>query len=115
MVRVPNAVGFPALDRLRVTEDRIGPVLHDRRGQQLYYAVPTATEDMWHGLPVRVLGRGSWLVAPSPCRSHEWFGRWCELPADDTLTCPDALRCALESAAARALGASAHRLPEVAP
>ncbi|MGP3923899.1 hypothetical protein [Streptomyces sp. 8N616] len=96
VVRVPADAGFLALARLREAEERLGPVLYDRPGERLYFAVPTGSRGAWAGLPVRLLSKGSWLVAPSPDRSDEWFGGWCELPDDETLTAPDTLRRALE-------------------
>ncbi|MEV0318864.1 hypothetical protein ACIBKX_20550 [Streptomyces sp. NPDC050658] len=96
VVRVPAEAGFLALARLRAAEERLGPVLYDQPSQRLYYAIPTGSRDTWCDLPVRVLSSGSWLVAPNPYRSDEWFGGWCELPDDDTLTDPAALRHALE-------------------
>lgn len=95
VVRVPAEAGFLALARLRAAEEHLGPVLYDRPSQRLYYAVPTGSRDTWRDLPVRLLSSGSWLVAPNPYRSDEWFGGWCELPHDDTLTDPEALRQAL--------------------
>ncbi|MGW1493880.1 hypothetical protein [Streptomyces sp. NPDC002402] len=94
-VRVPAEAGFVALTRLRATEDRLGPVLYDRPSQRLYFAVPTGSCGTWGDLPVRLLTSDSWLVAPSPYRVGDWFGGWCELPDDDSLTDPDALRHAL--------------------
>ncbi|XUL89241.1 hypothetical protein ACQ86D_23525 [Streptomyces galilaeus] len=56
-------------------------------------------ESIWDGLPVRHLSSNSWPVAPGPELMDDWFGGWCELPDDDTLTDPDpdpdALRAAL--------------------
>ncbi|NUK35064.1 hypothetical protein HRW16_09710 [Streptomyces lunaelactis] len=97
VVRVRAEAGFVALARLRATEERLGPVLYDRPSQRLYYAVPTGSRATWSDLPVRFLSSGSWLVAPNPYRADDWFGGWCELPNDDALTDPDALRHAIEA------------------
>jgi len=95
LVRMPAEVGFPALALLRSTGSVIGPVLYDRPGDRLYYAIRTGTGDSWQDLPVRLLSTGAWLVAPSPYWSDDWFGGWCELPDDDALTDPDILRTSL--------------------
>ncbi|MEV8333033.1 hypothetical protein OG211_21420 [Streptomyces niveus] len=95
LVRVPAEAGFLALAWLRTTGEDIGPVLYDRPSARLYFAIPTSTDDTWRDLPVRLLTRGSWLVAPNPYRAHEYFGGWCELPDDNTLTDPEKLRHAL--------------------
>ncbi|MER6140847.1 hypothetical protein ABT174_12390 [Streptomyces sparsogenes] len=96
VVRVSADAGFLALARLRTAEERLGPVLHDRPGERLYFAVPTGSQGAWGGLPVWLLSKGSWLVAPNPYRCDEWFGGWCELPDDERLTAPETLRRALE-------------------
>ncbi|MFW6692963.1 hypothetical protein [Streptomyces sp. MAR4 CNX-425] len=96
VVRVPADAGFLALARIRVAEERLGPVLYDRPGERLYFAVPTGSRDAWAGLPVRLLSKGSWLVAPNPHRSEERFAGWRELPDDERLTAPATLRRALE-------------------
>ncbi|MET7567580.1 hypothetical protein ABZT04_03635 [Streptomyces sp. NPDC005492] len=83
----PRALGAP-----------IGPVLYDSPSERLYYAIQTGgAESSGDGLPVRHLCSNSWLVAPGPELMDDWFGGWCELPDDDTLTDPDpdALRAAL--------------------
>ncbi|NIY67902.1 hypothetical protein [Streptomyces malaysiensis] len=95
-VRVSADAGFLALARLRTAEERLGPVLYDRPGERLYFAVPTGSRGAWDGLSVRLLSKGSWLVAPNPYRCDEWFGGWCELPDDERLTAPETLRRALE-------------------
>ncbi|WP_181923510.1 hypothetical protein [Streptomyces inhibens] len=96
VVRVPAYAGFLALAQLRQTEEGLGPVLYDRPGDLLYFVVPTGSRGVWIGLSVRLLSKGSWLVAPNPYRCEEWFGGWCELPDDERLTAPDRLRRALE-------------------
>ncbi|MFV0127490.1 hypothetical protein ACLGI4_07220 [Streptomyces sp. HMX112] len=93
---VPAETGFLALARLRAAEEELGPVLYDRLSQRLYFAVPTGSGSLWLDLPVHVLGVGSWLVAPDPDCSDGHTGGWCELPDDETLTDPAALRRALE-------------------
>ncbi|WP_079152677.1 hypothetical protein [Streptomyces sp. RTd22] len=98
VARVPADAGFLALARLREARERIGPVLYDRPGERLYFAVPTGSRGAWADSPVRLLSKGSWLVAPNPYRCGEWFGGWCELPQDERLTAPDRLRWALEQA-----------------
>ncbi|MGR3939260.1 hypothetical protein [Streptomyces sp. BRA346] len=98
VARVPADVGFLALARLREVGDRIGPVLYDRPGERLYFAVPTGSRGGWTDSPVRLLSKGSWLVAPNPYRCDEWFGGWCELPHDERLTALDRLCWALEQA-----------------
>ncbi|MFI2619735.1 hypothetical protein [Streptomyces sp. NPDC018584] len=95
-VRVSAETGFLALAWLRAAEEELGPVLYDRLSQRLYFAVPTGSGSLWQALPVRVLGVGSWLVAPDPNCSDGHTGGWCELPDDETLTDPAALRRALE-------------------
>ncbi|MFI6941955.1 hypothetical protein ACIBI4_22010 [Streptomyces sp. NPDC050418] len=95
LLRVPAEPGFLALALLRTTGEAIGPVLYDRPGARLYFAVPSGTAGTWRDLPVRLLSQGSWLVAPNPYRADEYFGGWCELPDDDTLTDPEKLRHAL--------------------
>ncbi|MCX4665624.1 hypothetical protein OG453_02865 [Streptomyces sp. NBC_01381] len=100
LLRVTAEPGFLALAMLRTTGQSIGPVLYDRPSARLYFAIPSGTTDSWQDLPVRLLSHGSWLVAPSPYRAHEYFGGWCELPDDDTLTDPEKLRHALHKYAA---------------
>ncbi|WP_246258940.1 hypothetical protein [Streptomyces typhae] len=95
VVRVPAGPGFLALARLRATEEHLGPVLYDLPSERLYYAVPIGGSGTWRDPSVRLLSAGSWLVAPSPYRADDWFGGWCELPDDSTLTDADALRRAL--------------------
>ncbi|GHC72082.1 hypothetical protein GCM10010349_48790 [Streptomyces flavofungini] len=95
LLRVHAQPGFLSLAMLRTTGQSIGPVLHDRPSSRLYFAIPSGTTGSWQGLPVRLLSYGSWLVAPSPYRADEYFGGWCELPDDDTLTEPEMLRHAL--------------------
>ncbi|ANB07806.1 hypothetical protein SAM40697_3848 [Streptomyces ambofaciens] len=96
LVRTPAAVGFLALAHLRATGTAIGPVLYDGPNERLYYAIGTGTAAGWSDLPVRHLTTNSWLVAPGTEQVHDWFGGWCELPEDDTLTDADALRAALQ-------------------
>ncbi|MDX3313535.1 hypothetical protein P1S61_31615 [Streptomyces sp. ME08-AFT2] len=97
LVRTPAEIGFLALAHLRATDTRVGPVLYDGPNERLYYAIQTGTPDNgWDDLPVRHLSSNSWLVAPGLELMDDWFGGWCELPDDDTLTDPDALRAALQ-------------------
>ncbi|MBZ3906765.1 hypothetical protein [Streptomyces griseiscabiei] len=95
-LRTPADIGFLALAHLRTTGVTIGPVLYDGPNERLYYAIRTGTTDGWSDLPVRHLSSGSWLVAPGLELMDDWFGGWCELPDDDTLTDADALRDALQ-------------------
>ncbi|MFE0101303.1 hypothetical protein [Streptomyces sp. NPDC059009] len=95
LLRVPAEPGFWALAILRTTGQALGPVLYDQPSARLYFAIPSGTTGTWQDLPVRLLSHGSWLVAPNPYRAHEYFGGWCELPDDDTLTDPEKLRHAL--------------------
>ncbi len=74
VIRVPADAGFLALARLRAAEERLGPVLYDRPSARLYFVVPTGSRGAWDGLLARLLSNGSWLVAPDPYRSEEWFG-----------------------------------------
>ncbi|MGW6526685.1 hypothetical protein [Streptomyces venezuelae] len=97
VVRVPAQEGFLALARLRDVGEPLGPVLYDRPGDRLYFAVYTGSADSWERLPVRFLSRGGWFVVPRPDHHDEWFGGWCELPGDGTLTDPDVLRRALRA------------------
>ncbi|UJB42746.1 hypothetical protein [Streptomyces sp. A1-5] len=96
VVRLSADTGFLALSQLRAADEQLGPVLYDRPGSYLYFAVPTGSRGTWAGLPVHLLCKGSWLVAPNPYRCGEWFGGWCELPDDERLTAPETLRRALE-------------------
>ncbi|WP_328830843.1 hypothetical protein OHT77_25850 [Streptomyces sp. NBC_00252] len=96
LVRTSAETGLLALARLRGTGAPIGPVLHDGPNQRLYYAIANGTAATWGDLPVRHLSTNSWLVAPGAERLDDWFGGWCELPDDDTLTDADALRTALQ-------------------
>jgi hypothetical protein len=96
LARAPADIGFLALAHLRATGAAIGPVLYDGPNERLYYAVETGTADCWEGLPIRHLSANSWLVAPGLERFDDWFGGWCELPDDDTLTDADALLSALQ-------------------
>ncbi|GAA2772421.1 hypothetical protein GCM10010521_58160 [Streptomyces rameus] len=96
LVRAPAAVGFLALAHLRATGTAIGPVLYDGPNERLYYAIDTGTAGSWSDLPVRHLTTNSWLVAPGMERIDDWFGGWCELPDDDTLTDAHTLRAALQ-------------------
>ncbi|MGW7303689.1 hypothetical protein [Streptomyces sp. NPDC054829] len=99
LVRTPAEIGFLALAHLRATEALVGPVLYDGPNERLYYAIQSGTPDIgWDSLPVRHLSSNSWLVAPGLELMDDWFGGWCELPDDDTLTNPDALRAALQHA-----------------
>ncbi|MFD5696842.1 hypothetical protein [Streptomyces lasiicapitis] len=102
LLRMSAKHGFLALAMLRTTGQSIGPVLYDRPSARLYFAIPSGTTGSWQDLPVRLLSRDSWLVAPSPYRAHEHFGGWCELPDDDTLTDPEKLRHALHQYASTA-------------
>ncbi|MDT0613509.1 hypothetical protein [Streptomyces lancefieldiae] len=95
LVRTPAAVGFLALAHLRATSTAIGPVLYDGPNERLYYAIDTGTAGSWGDLPVRHLTTNSWLVTPSPPLIDDWFGGWCELPDDETLTDADVLHAAL--------------------
>jgi hypothetical protein len=95
-VRTSAEVGLLALAHLRGSGALIGPVLYDGPNERLYYAIPTGTEGYWGDLPVRHLSANSWLVAPGLELLDDWFGGWCELPDDDTLTDADALRTALQ-------------------
>lgn len=88
--------GFLALAHLRGTGASIGPVLYDGPNERLCYAIATGTADSWDDLPVRHLSTNSWLVAPGVDLLDDWFGGWCELPDDNTLTDPDDLRSALQ-------------------
>ncbi|MEU0069767.1 hypothetical protein ABZ027_09545 [Streptomyces sp. NPDC006332] len=96
VVRTSAGIGLLALAYLRFIGTSVGPVLYDRPHQRLYYAVPTGTAASWDGLPVRHLSTNSWLVAPGLELLDDWFGGWCELPDDDTLTDAEALRAALQ-------------------
>ncbi|MFI9835179.1 hypothetical protein ACIHIX_46825 [Streptomyces sp. NPDC051913] len=109
LVRTPAEIGFLALARLRASDALVGPVLYDGPNKRLYYAIQTTTADSgWDGLPVRHLSSNSWLVAPGLEVMDDWFGGWCELPDDDTLTGPEALRAALQQAC---LTAACHKAP----
>ncbi|MDV7215490.1 hypothetical protein [Streptomyces prunicolor] len=96
LVRTSAQTGLLALAHLRSTGASIGPVLYDGPNERLYYAIATGTADCWDDLPVRHLSTNSWLVAPGMERLDDWFGGWCELPNDDTLTDSEALRTALQ-------------------
>ncbi|MFI5617515.1 hypothetical protein [Streptomyces sp. NPDC051567] len=96
VVRMRAEAGFLALAHLRAAQADLGPVLHDRLSERLYFAVPVDSSASWSGLPVKVLAVGSWLVAPDPNGSDGHTGGWCELPDDETLTDPVALRRALD-------------------
>ncbi|WP_327744043.1 hypothetical protein OHO28_21785 [Streptomyces europaeiscabiei] len=96
LVRIHADLGFLVLVHLRAIGATIGPVLYDGPHQRLYYAIGTGTSGSWADLPVRHLSTDSWLVAPGTERIDDWFGGWCELPADDTLTDAHALRAALQ-------------------
>ncbi|MFF5143851.1 hypothetical protein ACFY6U_29670 [Streptomyces sp. NPDC013157] len=96
VVRIPAETGLLALAYLLDTGTSVGPVLYDRPNERLYYAIPTGTAACWDDLPVRHLSTNSWLVAPGLELLDDWFGGWCELPDDDTLTDADALRTALQ-------------------
>ncbi|KFG05945.1 MULTISPECIES: hypothetical protein [Streptomyces] len=95
-VRTSAEVGLLALAHLRAVGASIGPVLYDGPNERLYYAIQTGTADRWGDLPVRHLSSNSWLVAPGLELMDDWFGGWCELPDDHTLTDPDILRAALQ-------------------
>jgi hypothetical protein len=95
-VRTSAEVGFLALAHLRTTGVPIGPVLYDGPNERLHFAIRTGTTGHWKDLPVRHLSSNSWLVAPGLELMADWFGGWCELPDDDTLTDADALRDALQ-------------------
>ena len=95
LVRIPADIGFLALAHLRATGAAIGPVLYDKPNERLYYAIRTGTLVSWDDLPVRHLSSNSWLVAPGLELMDDWFGGWCELPDDNTLTDVDTLRAAL--------------------
>ncbi|WP_405536112.1 hypothetical protein OG787_21785 [Streptomyces sp. NBC_00075] len=96
LVRTSAEIGFLALAHLRAIGASIGPVLYDGPNERLYYAIQTGTADRWDNLPVRHLSSNAWLVAPGLELMDDWFGGWCELPDDDTLTDPDILRAALQ-------------------
>ncbi|GAA2500618.1 hypothetical protein [Streptomyces longisporus] len=95
-VRTPAELGFLALAHLRATGAVIGPVLYDGPNERLYYAIQTGTSGGWSDLPVRHLSINSWLIAPSLELIDDWFGGWCELPDDETLTDADTLHAALQ-------------------
>jgi hypothetical protein len=97
LVRTSAEIGLLALAHLRAIGAPIGPVLYDGPNERLYYAIQTGTADSdWGDLPVRYLSSNSWLVAPGLELMDDWFGGWCELPDDDTLTDPGLLRAALQ-------------------
>ncbi|MGP4012050.1 hypothetical protein [Streptomyces sp. 4N124] len=96
LVRTPAEMGFLALAHLRATGAEIGPVLYDGPNERLYYAIKPGSVDSWGDLPVRHLSINSWLVAPGLELIDDWFGGWCELPDDDTLTDADTLHAALQ-------------------
>jgi hypothetical protein len=96
LVRTPAEMGLLALAHLRATDAMIGPVLYDGPNERLYYAIETGTADCWNDLPVRHLSTNSWLVAPGWEVIDDWYGGWCELPDDDTLTDAETLRIALQ-------------------
>ncbi|MFG2948336.1 hypothetical protein [Streptomyces adustus] len=96
LVRTPADIGLRALAHLRATGAMIGPVLHDAVNDCLYYVIETGTAGTWDDLPVRQLSMNSYLVAPEPERSSDWFGGWCEWPGNSTLTDTAALRMALQ-------------------
>jgi hypothetical protein len=96
LVRTTAEAGLLALAHLRSTGALIGPVLYDGPNERLYYAIAPGPADRWDDLPVRHLSTNSWLVAPGVERLDDWFGGWCELPDDGTLTDADALRTALQ-------------------
>ncbi|WP_282703109.1 hypothetical protein [Streptomyces sp. CC219B] len=97
LLRAPAEIGFLALAHLRAIGASIGPVLYDGPNERLYYAIQTGTADGgWADLPVRHLSGNSWLVAPGLELMDDWFGGWCELPDDDTLTDPEVLLAALQ-------------------
>ncbi|MER6572301.1 hypothetical protein ABT288_40555 [Streptomyces sp. NPDC001093] len=96
LVRTPADIGFLALAHLRATGAAVGPVLYDGPNERVYYAVGTGTAETWANLPVRHLSTNAWLVAPGLEQIDDWFGGWCELPDDDTLTDAEVLRSALQ-------------------
>ncbi|GAA2947546.1 hypothetical protein [Streptomyces enissocaesilis] len=96
LVRTPAEMGFLALAHLRAIGAAIGPVLYDGPNARLYYAIQTGTSGNWSDLPVRHLSTNSWLVAPNLELIDDWFGGWCELPDDDTLTDANTLHAALQ-------------------
>ncbi|MFI7140843.1 hypothetical protein ACIBQ5_24855 [Streptomyces massasporeus] len=96
LVRTSAEIGLLALAYLRAIGAAIGPVLYDGPNERLYYAIATGTAGSWVGLPVRHLSTSSWLVAPGLELLDDWFGGWCELPDDDTLTDAHTLRTALQ-------------------
>ncbi|MDX3067124.1 hypothetical protein F9278_26145 [Streptomyces phaeolivaceus] len=95
-VRTPADLGFLALAHLRTTGVPIGPVLYDGPNERLYYAIRTGTTGHWNDRSVRLISNNSWLVAPGLELMDDWFGGWCELPDDETLTDTDALLDALQ-------------------
>ncbi|MFD5536412.1 hypothetical protein ACFWIJ_00785 [Streptomyces sp. NPDC127079] len=95
LVRTSAEIGLLALGHLRATGEPIGPVLYGRTNGRLYYAIETGTVGHWENLPVRHLSTNSWLVAPGLEILDGWFGGWCELPDDDTLTDAATLRTVL--------------------
>ncbi|WP_330282928.1 hypothetical protein [Streptomyces sp. NBC_00588] len=96
LVRTPAETGLLALAYLRAIGAMVGPVLYDGPNGRLYYAVRPGTAGCWDDLPVRHLSSGTWLIAPGLEQIDSWFGGWCELPDDDTLTDADTLRAALQ-------------------
>ncbi|MER7179086.1 hypothetical protein ABT404_06310 [Streptomyces hyaluromycini] len=108
LVRTSAEIGLLTLAYLRAAGAPIGPVLYDRTNARLYYAITTGTTGHWDDLPVRHLSGNSWLVAPGLENLGAWFGGWCELPDDDTLTDAAILRTALQHPYVTAAAEEAH-------
>lgn len=96
LVRTPAEMGFLALAHLRATGAVIGPVLYDGPNERVYYAIKPGTAGIWGDLPVRHLSTNSWLVSPGLELIDDWFGGWCELPDDETVTDANTLHAALQ-------------------
>lgn len=94
-IRTTASLGTRAMRYLELCGAPVGPVLHDRGSDQLYFLTPPGTARTWQREHTRALGPGTWVVLAPP----GWNGgllRWLADPADSPAhTAPDHLAQAL--------------------
>ena len=99
VVRVPDALGLPALARLLDRDDdraMVGPVLHHRLSQVTYWWVrPGSTGSYPPGC--RLLAADTALVVPGPRTDYRSVASWLHMPERPILSGPAWLAAALHA------------------
>ncbi|WP_042400275.1 hypothetical protein [Streptacidiphilus carbonis] len=99
VVRVPDALGLPALARLLDEEaDRglVGPVLHHRPSQVTYWWVRPGSSGSYPD-GCRLLATDALVVVPDPHADHCAVASWLFMPDREVLTGPAWLAAALDA------------------